>query len=99
MEIQICRAYIVTEGGRARMTKAIANQFPVLMGLDADRWLQKNERLTVLGKVAGIGLLGSSRIRWFFLAEDREAGYVWLDWESFPYAERQPDTVPTTIIL
>jgi hypothetical protein len=28
MEIQICRAYIVTEEGRTKLTKATAKQFP-----------------------------------------------------------------------
>jgi hypothetical protein len=77
MEIQICRAYIVTEEGRTKLTKTIAKQFPILPGNSRARRLESGEEVEVpLCKILG-KTLGDSN-HWLYLIPFKMTGYAWV---------------------
>jgi len=77
MEVEIYQAYLMIEGKRVRLTKAIAQQLPILDG--RKRWdaamvgePQPEPICKVAGKVLG------ERYAWMVLVPDEEAGLGWV---------------------
>lgn len=76
MEIEVCRATLVTETERVKLTKAVAQQFPVR----SIQWLpllQAGQAPTPICKVQG-ATLGQKDTPWLFLVPDAEAGLMWV---------------------
>ena len=77
IEVQVFQAYLVVEGKKVRLTKAVAKQFPTLDG--KKRWdaayagkPQPEPICKVMGKVLG------QIHEWMYLVEDPVAGLGWV---------------------
>jgi hypothetical protein len=77
VKIQICRAHIVTEEGKTKLTKAVAKQFPILPGNSRAARLEAGKEVEApLCKVLG-ATLGDPN-HWLYLIPFALTGYAWV---------------------
>jgi len=95
MKIEVVRAWIVTDEGKARLTKAVAKQFPVRNNNDRIDAMERGEaeQPSPIGKVLATVFLGKEGWGWFILVRDELAGYAWVRPAAYPAASDYRTTV------